>query len=76
MDSYKKEITALHERNIQSAINEKTASMKVRLETLNQDNIRLNQDLQSSKSHYIKDHHCIYTGIVHRICFGTGSLIS
>jgi len=44
----------LHERNMQSAINEKTASMKVRLETLNQDNIRLNQELQSSKTDYIK----------------------
>ncbi|WP_159474723.1 exodeoxyribonuclease VII large subunit [Chryseobacterium sp. 18068] len=54
MDSYKKEIAALHERNMQSAINEKTASMKVRLETLNQDNIRLNQELQSSKTDYIK----------------------
>lgn len=54
MDSYKKEITALHERNMQSAINEKTASMKVRLETLNQDNIRLSQELQSSKTDYIK----------------------
>ena len=54
MDSYKKEIAALHEKNMQSAINEKTASMKVRLETLNQDNIRLNQELQSSKTDYIR----------------------
>lgn len=54
MDSYKKEIAALHEKNMQSAINEKTASMKVRLETLNQDNMRLNQELQSSKTDYIK----------------------
>lgn len=54
MDSYKKEIAALHEKNMQSAINEKTASMKVRLETLNQDNIRLNQELQSSKTDYMK----------------------
>ena len=54
MDSYKKEIAALHEKNMQSAINEKTASMKVRLETLNQDNMRLNQELQSSKTDYMK----------------------
>lgn len=54
MDSYKKEIAALHEKNMQSAINEKTASMKVRLETLNQDNMRLNQELQSSKTDYVK----------------------
>lgn len=54
MDSYKKEIAALHEKNMQSAINEKTASMKARLETLNQDNIRLSQELQSSKTDYMK----------------------
>lgn len=54
MDSYKKEIAALHEKNMQSAINEKTTSMKVRLETLNQDNMRLNQELQSSKTDYMK----------------------
>jgi hypothetical protein len=44
----------LHERNMQSAINEKTAAMKVQLETLNQDNVRLNQELQSSKTDYVK----------------------
>lgn len=54
MDSYKKEIAALHEKNMQFAINEKTASMKVRLETLNQDNTRLNEELQSSKTDYMK----------------------
>lgn len=54
LESYKKEMHTLHERNMQSAINEKTAAMKVRLETLNQDNIRLNQELKSSKTHYVK----------------------
>lgn len=54
LESYKKEMHTLHERNMQSAINEKTAAMKVRLETLNQDNIRLNQELQSSKTDYVK----------------------
>lgn len=54
LESYKKEMHTLHERNMQSAINEKTAAMKVRLETLNQDNVRLNQELQSSKTDYVK----------------------
>ncbi|MCX8530900.1 exodeoxyribonuclease VII large subunit [Chryseobacterium luquanense] len=54
MDSYKKEIAALHEKNMQSAINEKTASMKARLETMTQDNIRLNQEVQSNKTDYVK----------------------
>ncbi|MCS3532876.1 exodeoxyribonuclease VII large subunit [Chryseobacterium sp. JUb7] len=54
LESYKKEMHTLHERNIQSAVNEKTAAMKVRLETLNQDNVRLNQELQNSKTDYVK----------------------
>lgn len=54
LESYKKEISALHEKNLQSAINEKTASMKAQLETLNKDNIRLNQELQNSKTDYAK----------------------
>lgn len=54
MESYKKEISALHEKNLQSAINEKTASMNAQLETLNKDNIRLNKELQSSKTNYVK----------------------
>lgn len=54
LESYKKEISALHEKNLQSAINEKTASMKAQLETLNKDNIRLNQELQRSRTDYSK----------------------
>ena len=54
MESYKKEIAVLHEKNVQSAINEKTASLKANLETLTQDNIRLNQEVQSSKTNYLK----------------------
>ncbi|MGI9580154.1 exodeoxyribonuclease VII large subunit [Chryseobacterium sp. RRHN12] len=54
LESYKKEISALHEKNLQSAINEKTASIKAQLETLNKDNIRLNQELQNSKTDYAK----------------------
>ena len=47
MESYKKEIAVLHEKNIQSAINEKTASLQANLEILRQDNIRLNQEAQN-----------------------------
>lgn len=54
MESYKKEISTLHEKNMQSAINEKTASLKANLETLSQDNIRLSQQVQSSKNDYLK----------------------
>lgn len=54
MESYKKEFGRLHEKNLQSAINEKTASMKAQLETLNKDNLRLNQELQSSNTDYAK----------------------
>lgn len=54
MESYKKEIAVLHEKNVQSAINEKTASLKADMETLTRDNIRLNQEAQSSKTDYLK----------------------
>jgi len=54
MESYKKEIAVLHEKNVQSAINEKTASLKANLETLTQDNIRLNQEVESNKTDYVK----------------------
>ncbi|WP_276875295.1 exodeoxyribonuclease VII large subunit [Chryseobacterium joostei] len=54
MESYKKEIAVLHEKNIQSAINEKTASLQANLEILRQDNIRLNQEAQNNKTNYVK----------------------
>lgn len=54
MESYKKEIAALHEKNVQSAINERTASLKVDLETLKKENIRLNQEILGSKTDYVK----------------------
>lgn len=54
MESYKKEIAVLHEKNVQSAINEKTASLQVNLETLKQENVRLNHEVQSSKTDYIR----------------------
>jgi exodeoxyribonuclease VII large subunit len=54
MESYKKEIAILHEKNMQSAINEKTASLRANLETLKQDNIRLNLEVKSNKTDYVK----------------------
>jgi len=54
MESYKKEIAVLHEKNVQSAINEKTSSLQVNLETLKQENVRLNQEVQNSKTNYAK----------------------
>jgi len=54
MESYKKEIASLHEKNVQSAINEKTSSLKVDLESLKQENMRLNQEAQNSKTDYVK----------------------
>ena len=54
MESYKKEIVVLHEKNVQSAINEKTSSLLVNLETLKQENVRLNQEVQNNKTDYVK----------------------
>lgn len=54
MESYKKEIAVLHEKNVQSAINDSTASLKFNLETLKQENNRLNQEVQNNKTDYVK----------------------
>lgn len=54
MESYKKEISALHEKNLQSVINEKTASLKAGLESLQQENSRLNNEIKHSKTDYSK----------------------
>ncbi|MBD8082858.1 exodeoxyribonuclease VII large subunit [Chryseobacterium caseinilyticum] len=54
MESYKKEITILHERNVHSAIHEKTASLNVSVETLKHDNAKLRQEVQNSKTNYVK----------------------
>lgn len=54
MESYKKEIAILHEKNVQSAINEKTSSLQISLETSKQENVRLNQEVQNNKTDYIK----------------------
>jgi len=54
MESYKKEIAVLHEKNVQSAINEKTSSLQINLETLKQENVRLNQEVQNKKTDSFK----------------------
>jgi exodeoxyribonuclease VII large subunit len=54
MESYKKEIAVLHEKNVQSAINEKTSSLQVNLETLKRDNVRLIKELENKKTDYTK----------------------
>ncbi len=52
LENYKKEIAALHENNIRSAVNEKTASLQANLETAKQDNIRLKDEAQKGKISY------------------------
>ncbi|SHM24456.1 Exonuclease VII, large subunit [Chryseobacterium carnipullorum] len=54
MENYKKEIAILHEKNVQSAINEKTASLRILLENVRQDNVRLNQEVHRNKTNYGK----------------------
>lgn len=54
MENYKRELNVLHEKNLQSAINEKTASLKAAVESLQQENVRLNTEVKSSKTDYIK----------------------
>ncbi|WP_294297499.1 exodeoxyribonuclease VII large subunit [uncultured Chryseobacterium sp.] len=53
MDHYKKEMAAMQEKNMQSAINEKTASLQANLENVTQDNIRLRAEVQKGNNHYI-----------------------
>lgn len=54
MENYKKEIAILHEKNVQSGINEKTASLRILLENVRQDNVRLNQEVHRNKTNYGK----------------------
>ena len=49
MDSYKREIAVLREKNVQSAINEKTA-----LKVIWKHSVRLTQQVESNKADYIK----------------------
>jgi exonuclease VII large subunit len=54
MDHYKKEIAALHEKNILSSVNEKTATLHAKLETYEKENTNLHQQLNDHKPNYIK----------------------
>ncbi|MDR6372141.1 exonuclease VII large subunit [Chryseobacterium bernardetii] len=54
MDNYKKEISVLYEKNLQSVINEKTASLKAGMESLQKENSRLTTEVQQSKGDYSK----------------------
>ncbi|MDP9955028.1 hypothetical protein J2X97_000665 [Epilithonimonas hungarica] len=54
LESYKKEISALHEKNLQSAINEKTISLKVGMESLIKENIKLSAEAAESKNNLTK----------------------
>lgn len=52
LDHFKKEIALLHEKNVQSAVNEKTATLQVHLETLQQDNTRLKEKAKKGNTNY------------------------
>ncbi|CAD0218293.1 exodeoxyribonuclease VII large subunit [Chryseobacterium sp. JV274] len=54
MDNYKKEISALYEKNLQSVINEKAAFLKAGMESLQKENSRLTTEVQQSKGDYSK----------------------
>ncbi|MNY05254.1 Exodeoxyribonuclease 7 large subunit [compost metagenome] len=54
MESYKKEIVVLHEKNVQSAINEKTFSLRTDLETAKQANMRLIKELEERNTDHNK----------------------
>ncbi|MDR6515878.1 exodeoxyribonuclease VII large subunit [Chryseobacterium camelliae] len=54
MEAGRKEIAALYEKNMQSAISEKTASLQAGLDVLKQDNERMQKQLEEPKTDYIK----------------------
>lgn len=54
MENYKKEIAILHEKNMRSAINEKTATLNANVQTLRQENMRLDQEVKKNKTDYAK----------------------
>lgn len=54
MENSKKEIVLLHEKNLQSVVNEKTASIQAVVNTLRDENPKLNSELQSPKTDYVE----------------------
>ena len=49
----KKEISDLHEKNVQSAIIEKTAALKADLESVKKENLKLSKELDDKKNNYL-----------------------
>lgn len=54
MEDYKKELAVLHEKNLQALINEKTATLMAGMESLHQENVRMNTEVKNRKTDYIK----------------------
>lgn len=54
MDIHKKEIASLYEKNLLSAINEKTAALQAGLEASKLENAQLDKRLQEQKTDYVK----------------------
>ncbi|MDQ1096855.1 MULTISPECIES: exodeoxyribonuclease VII large subunit [Chryseobacterium] len=54
MEAGRKEIAALYEKNMQSAINEKTAALQAGLDMVQQENKRLLKQVQEPKADYIR----------------------
>lgn len=52
MERYKKEIASLHEKNINSAVKEKTATISASLENLQRENAKLNSELSNKGPNY------------------------
>lgn len=54
MENDKKQIAGLHEKNMQAAINEKTASLKANIQVIEQENIRLLSEVSHNKKKDIR----------------------
>ncbi|WES98246.1 exodeoxyribonuclease VII large subunit [Chryseobacterium arthrosphaerae] len=54
METYKQEIAALHSKNIESAVNEKTAVLQSGFNSLKEENIKLQKEVKNSKNDYVK----------------------
>ena len=66
MEVYKKEIASLHEKNLTSAVNEKTAQISASLENLKLENAKLNSELSSKKNNYF----LIFIVVIIALIFG------
>ena len=50
LSKFKIELSALHEKNLKSAIQSETASLKARADSLNSENVRLQTELSNKKN--------------------------